>query len=291
MSSTNQSNVQLYNKAINFKLNEKKLQINGFPRPTSTPGKAIIYTKPPGQPQRGNIRKCIKCSKDYNVDQNGFQTNDEICVYHFKRLCRNVLYPCCDGNQFSAGCCQARCHVHEYMDHQNLQGFVQTKPSCVDSKNHQIFAVDCEMSYTTQGMETTKVTVVDTNRNIAYETHVKPSNPIVEYNEKFSGVNEEIMSVCTTTLEDVHGKLLDMFSDKSILVGHSLNADLKYLKLIHSNVIDTSLLYPHKNPQFKKALKTLAKEKLNRIIQDPNKCHNSSEDALACMDLLILKLK
>ena len=39
------------------------------------------------------------------------------------------------------------------------------------------------------------------------------------------------MKGVTTTLEDVHEKLLQMFSDKTILLGHSLESDLIALKV------------------------------------------------------------
>ena len=48
---------------------------------------------------------------------------------------------------------------------------------------------------------------------------------------RFSGLTEEDMKDVTTTLEDVQEKLLDMFSDKTILIGHSLESDLIALKV------------------------------------------------------------
>lgn len=63
-----------------------------------------------------------------------------------------------------------------------------------------------------------------------------------------------------------------MFHSNTILIGHSLESDFKVLKLIHSLVVDTSLLYPHKmGPPKKRALKTLVVENLKRIIQESGK--------------------
>ena len=63
-----------------------------------------------------------------------------------------------------------------------------------------------------------------------------------------------------------------MFHSRTILIGHSLESDLKALKLIHGVVVDTSILFPHKmGPPKKRALKTLCIENLKRIIQEDGK--------------------
>lgn len=72
-----------------------------------------------------------------------------------------------------------------------------------------------------------------------------------------------------TNLRGVQAILLSMFHSKSILIGHSLESDLKALKIIHSVVVDTSILFPHKmGPPKKRALKNLAIENLRKIIQE-----------------------
>ena len=63
---------------------------------------------------------------------------------------------------------------------------------------------------------------------------------------RYSGISEATLTNVTTTLRDVQAVLLSMFHSRSILMGHSLESDLKSLKLIHSVVVDTSVLYPHK---------------------------------------------
>lgn len=82
-----------------------------------------------------------------------------------------------------------------------------------------------------------------------------------------------MLSKTKTTLRDVQAVLLSMFHSKTILIGHSLDSDFKALKLIHSVVVDTSILFPHKmGPPKKRALKTLAIENLKIIIQESGKC-------------------
>lgn len=85
----------------------------------------------------------------------------------------------------------------------------------------------------------------------------------------YSGISEKSLENITRTLRDVQAALLTKFNAKTILIGHSLESDLKALKLIHECVVDTSVLYPHKmGPPKKRALKTLCIEHLKKIIQE-----------------------
>lgn len=120
-----------------------------------------------------------------------------------------------------------------------------------------------------------------------------------------------MLSKETRTLRDVQAVLMSMFHAKTVLVGHSLESDLKALKLIHDVVVDTSVLFPHKmGPPKKRALKTLCIEHLKRIIQENGECkiffvyiltllynsvmcirlpeagHDSAEDAEVCIQLI-----
>lgn len=86
-------------------------------------------------------------------------------------------------------------------------------------------------SYTTYGLELTRVTVVDTDVHVVYDTFVKPDNEIVDYNTRFSGVTEADLADTSVTLRDVQAVLLSMFSADTILIGHSLESDLLALKV------------------------------------------------------------
>ena len=60
----------------------------------------------------------------------------------------------------------------------------------------------------------------------------------------------------STKLIDVQNALRALFTEETILVGHSIENDLLALKLYHNQIIDTSLLYPHPNgPPSKQALR------------------------------------
>lgn len=47
-----------------------------------------------------------------------------------------------------------------------------------------VYALDCEMSYTTQGLELTRVTVINEECNVVYETLVRPVHPVIDYNTR-----------------------------------------------------------------------------------------------------------
>jgi RNA exonuclease 1 len=120
----------------------------------------------------------------------------------------------------------------------------------------------------------------------------KPDNMISDYLTQFSGVSAGDLSGITTRLTDVQAKLLSLLTPNTILVGHSLENDMKALKLFHSRLIDTCVSFPHpRGPPFRSALRHLTKQHLGREIQMSDKGHCSQEDALATMELTQLKIK
>lgn len=125
-------------------------------------------------------------------------------------------------------------------------------------------------------MELTRVSVIDIRCRVVYEALVKPRNPIIDYNTKFSGIKEGDLVGVTTTILDVQKRLLDLFAADTILMGHSLDSDFKALKLIHMTVIDTAEVFPHKRGlPFKRALRTIVAEVMHQIIQNEGKSFGS----------------
>uniref|UniRef100_A0A0K8WCF2 RNA exonuclease 1 n=1 Tax=Bactrocera latifrons TaxID=174628 RepID=A0A0K8WCF2_BACLA len=287
-----------YDMVYELRLTEEQLTTNGFPRPGNGPGIAIITSTRPSRRPNVDERYCSRCGKVFNL-----KIYDEICVdecnYHpksagYRRGFADNHHRCCQQPAGTPGCSYANYHVADYVDYDNLTGYITTikKDGDYIPTKKDIYALDCEMCYTTMGIELTRVTVVDINGRTVYDALVKPENKIVDYNTVYSGINEAMLKCETRTLRDVQAILMSMFHSKTILTGHSLDSDLKALKLIHSVVVDTSVLFPHKmGPPKKRALKTLCIENLKRIIQENEAGHDSAEDAEVCIQLVKFYLR
>ena len=298
----------LYKVLTKYILTEEQLMENGFPRPDpDREGMVLMKVEDRQKPDPDKLkivagsedkRLCCRCGAIYRVDKAGLQEEKESCVYHWGRCFRarssrerynstgiHSTWTCCQSKADEDGCSVATNHVTDTMDWANMKGFVTT----IDKGEEvgKMFALDCEMCNTTVGNELTRVTVVDFTGATCYESLVMPENPIVDYNTRFSGITAEDMEGVEVGIREVQAHLLTMFSAKDMLLGHSLESDLRALKLVHSTVVDTSVVFPHKmGHPYKRALRMLAQEKLRRIIQDSVDGHDSKEDAVACLDLM-----
>ncbi|XP_020820994.1 RNA exonuclease 5 isoform X2 [Phascolarctos cinereus] len=167
----------------------------------------------------------------------------------------------------------------------NCKNFVSTECVGPVSDSSPLFGLDCEMCLTPNGNELTRVSLVNAEGRCVMDELVKPDNKILNYLTRFSGITRKILKPVTTKLRDVQAKLKKLLPPDAVLVGHSLNADLQALQMIHPNVIDTSLLFVRNlGRRFK--LKFLAKAVLGKEIQCPDRVgHDSTEDAVATLEL------
>ncbi|CAI4063450.1 hypothetical protein N7582_002415 [Saccharomyces uvarum] len=170
----------------------------------------------------------------------------------------------------------------------NDAGWVQTVEFAHDGSH--IFALDCEMCLSEQGLVLTRISLVNFDNEVIYEELVKPDVPIVDYLTRYSGITEEKLATgAKKSLPEVQQDLLKIISRSDILIGHSLQNDLKVMKLKHSLIVDTAIIYHHKaGDPFKPSLKYLSEAFLNKSIQNGE--HDSIEDARACLELTKLKI-
>ncbi|KAG1706978.1 RNA exonuclease 1 [Nymphon striatum] len=241
-SSTELTDALFYEMLKQYLLDEKQLEAHVFPRiHPSIKSQALIFNL-------DEIKKIT--SKQYDGDIVS-------------------TYSCCQGERESEGCSVCKGHIDSRINVDELHGFVQTIDKNDLEEDLRVYAIDCEMCCSATGMELTRVTVIGRNLETVYETLVKPPRPIIDYNTRFSGITEKDLEGVYTTLENVQSMLLDLFSSKTILIGHSLNSDLLALKMVHDTVVDTSVVFPHRRGlPFKRALRTIMAEFLMKIIQN-----------------------
>ncbi|XP_063770891.1 RNA exonuclease 1 homolog [Pseudophryne corroboree] len=294
------TDASLYRKLKEYVLSPEQLKEHGYPLAhPDKPGRAVVFTTEEKKSLDSPCRICCRCGAEYLVTPSGNCVRREECIHHWGRLRRQrapggweTHYNCCSGAVGSTGCQVAKQHVQDGRK-ENLDGFVKTFEKLETSnENPGVYALDCEMCYTTKGLELTRVTVINSQLKVVYDTFVQPDNKIVDYNTRFSGVTEEDLQNTSITLRDVQAVLLCMFSCDTILIGHSLESDLYALKLIHPTVVDTAVVFPHRlGLPYKRALRSLMADHLKRIIQDSVEGHDSSEDACSCMELMIWRIK
>ncbi|RDD43910.1 Small RNA degrading nuclease 5 [Trichoplax sp. H2] len=146
-----------------------------------------------------------------------------------------------------------------------------------------MFALDCEMCLTNTGDSIARVALVDEYYNVIVDTYVLPDDPIIDYRTRYSGITSDDLIGVKIRLNDVHELLKAALPKDAILVGHSLENDLRAMRMIWNNIIDTSVQFSNpKSPTSKPSLKFLASEYLQCQIQENENGHSPVEDAITC---------
>jgi RNA exonuclease 1 len=72
---------------------------------------------------------------------------------------------------------------------------------------------------------------VDSEGKLIFNSLVKPDKPVLDFLTRYSGITEKKLEGVTTRLIDVQKKLCELVDENTILLGHSLECDLKVLKV------------------------------------------------------------
>lgn len=248
----------------------------------------------------GTIHECDRCKKEYLVKDVLDKEDTDKCVYHPGRMkvmkvdgLKEKVYRCCEDALGSVGCSRGP-HVYKDTELSMLHKktpYMPTPPRNPKSTTCQnLVALDCEMGYTTAGMELIRLTAVDQYMNVLLDELVIPSNMIIDLNTHYSGI--KTLAGAKYDLPSLRQELFKYIDQDTIIVGHGLENDMNALRIIHTNIIDTVALYPHKSGlPYRNSLRILTSGVLKKFIQTGSDGHDSFEDARVCIELLEAYLK
>ena len=158
--------------------------------------------------------------------------------------------------------------------------------------HRKILGIDCEMCETVAGEELIRVSIMGIDHQVLLDAFVFPEHPVIDYRTDIHGLSEKDLTNAES-FANIRSKILDLVSSETILIGHSLEKDLRVLKLVHLKVFDTAIHFPMTkcaSPFQKRKLVDLVDEYLKRTMR-ANTIHDSVEDARACIDLARRKIK
>jgi len=168
-----------------------------------------------------------------------------------------------------------------------------------------VFGLDCEMVRTSAGSELARVTLIQLNPTdndveavkVVLDSLVKPRRSVQDYLTQYSGITAKMLHGVSTRLEEIQATLLALICKDDILVGHSLENDLRVLGLVHGYIVDTAILFRGEDCR-KHSLKHLSACLLQRKIQQGHTGvisssvgHCSEEDAVASLILAIRRAR
>ncbi|KAL8826203.1 MAG: hypothetical protein Q9170_007493 [Blastenia crenularia] len=272
---------------------------------------------------------CDRCKTRFQVfpgrrAEDGALTSGGHCTYHWAKprrpdsvkgenKPRDLKYACCDEILgASTGCTRADSHVFKISDPKRLSLVMPFQLTPLSDRTDLPGAVcfDCEMGYTTYGMELIRLTATTwPDGRELLDVLVRPIGEILDLNSRFSGVwpdnfanaipygeNESPDSSSALQIVESPAKardlLFELLTPQTPLIGHALENDLNAVRILHPVIVDTCLLYAHpRGLPLRFGLKLLMKKHLGRDIQmGGEQGHDSKEDARAAGDLVRFRI-
>ncbi|RHZ65726.1 RNA exonuclease 3 [Aspergillus turcosus] len=298
---------------------------------TKKPTKEEVESARRGVSESKGWEKCDRCGGRFQVfpgrREDGSLTTGGQCTYHPGKPyypprrqtdhitgAREAYFPCCNESiGTSSGCTKGSTHVFKVSESKRLASVLQFEETPIQSDKGPQHPVcfDCEMGYTTLGLELIRLTAVSWPQGkLLLDVLVRPMGEILDLNSRFSGVFPEhykkAVPYNSTSSPSAAGDgalqvvespaaaralLFKFLQPDTPLIGHAIDNDLNACRIIHPTIIDTVLLYPHpRGLPIRMGLKALAKKYLDRDIQTRgSQGHDSKEDAIATGDLVRVK--
>ncbi|KAE8386601.1 hypothetical protein BDV23DRAFT_196303 [Aspergillus alliaceus] len=307
---------------------------------TKAPTEEEIEGARKGVTESKGWEKCDRCGGRFQVfpgrREDGSLTTGGQCTYHpgkpfyppKKRTDhitghKEAYYTCCNETLgTSAGCTKGDTHVYKVSEAKRLASILQFEktPAQPDKGPLPPVGFDCEMGYTTLGLELIRLTAVSwPEGKELLDVIVRPMGEILDLNSRFSGVfpehyknavphDDSVAATASSVLDDgeveprplkvvespatARALLFKLLQPETPLIGHAIDNDLNACRIIHPTVIDTVILYPvGAGLPNRMGLKTLSRKYLDRHIQTGgNLGHDSKEDAIATGDLVRVKV-
>ncbi|KAJ5507638.1 hypothetical protein N7527_009781 [Penicillium freii] len=306
---------------------------------TKLPTDADVEAAKRGVDESKGWEKCDRCGQRFQVfpgrREDGTLASGGYCDYHPGRPVypqrkktdhvtgpSQPYFPCCsEALGTSTGCTRAKTHVFKVSEAKRLASILQfkTTPSQPGKGPLDPVSIDCEMGYTTLGLELIRLTAVSWPKGCdLLDVLVRPMGEVLDLNTRFSGVTPQHYASASpygTPMPSINAPsadekkttspplqlvqspaeardlLLKLLQPETPLIGHAIDNDLNACRIIHPTIIDTVLLYPHpKGLPIRISLKALAQRHLGRDIQVGDNGHDSKEDSIATGDLVRVKV-
>ncbi|PGH02878.1 hypothetical protein AJ80_08776 [Polytolypa hystricis UAMH7299] len=316
---------------------------------TSVPPDERVSAARSGAETAQGWEQCDRCKGRFQVfpgrREDGLLATGGPCTYHHAKPMlpqrqrtdhitghKEAYYPCCNETVgTSSGCTKASWHVFKLSDPNRLAAIMQFQETPRQpGKGAKLPPVcfDCEMGYTTLGLELIRLTAVSWPQGkTLIDVLVRPIGEVLDFNTRYSGVHPEQFAKAIPYSTKANNKskptpadqasntsssqsqpplqvvdsptaartlLFDHLQPETPLIGHAINNDLNACRIIHPTIVDTVFLYPHpRGLPIRFALRTLAKRFLDRAIQATggSQGHDSMEDARATGDLVRVKVR
>lgn len=165
------------------------------------------------------------------------------------------------------------------------------------TKAKLVLGLDCEMVYAKDDPNAlARVSVVSVGQ-VLLDVNIKRTvaDDVLDYRTPVSGVLEHHLREenGAVSFDEAQEKVLNCISPDTILVGHALQNDLRALRIMHTKVVDTALLFTVEGKsQWRKhklhSLVSIMKPKVATLATaDPDASHDSIQDAEWALQLAL----